>query len=260
MARFTSLIAMAALLAIFALSSPALASVDGPSLGASVLDQDTMPGLMTASDQIDPVQSPTDSHPMAVYAVSLLLLLGVVHAPSMPKEEKKTTKSKSRTKERSSEDFPLPQPGSLVMPGLGETLSKQGDIVRPTHEDMEKDRLEALAFAESLVTIMIHPPSEEKGSPTTDLVAVNGKWAEVVFDGKLVPWGYLPRGHKITTRRMYVEELAKARHTSVTTEVKDRNSERPKNLVHRSTRLKYPFQVYNDHHPKAEAWLTRILG
>lgn len=116
----------------------------------------------------------------------------------------------------------------------------------------------ALAFNEEPITIRIER-SAEKFAPNVVDCWCNGKGAEMLVNGRWVETGYLPVGAPVTTKRKYVEILARSKIDSVQTKVEDRDSEKPINLIERFTSSKSPFSVLEDRNPKGAAWLTSLV-
>lgn len=126
-------------------------------------------------------------------------------------------------------------------------------------EDVLKaDYAAALAFNEEPITIRIER-SAEKFAPSVVDCWCNGKGAEVLIGGRWVETAYLPVGVPVTTKRKYVEILARSKIDSVNTKIEDRESEKPRNLVERFTSSKSPFSVLEDKNPKGAAWLTSLV-
>lgn len=121
------------------------------------------------------------------------------------------------------------------------------------------DYLAALKFGEEPVTIRIER-SSEKFAPHSVDCWVNGVGAEVLIRGKWLQLGYLPIGHMVTTKRKYVEILARSKTDSVRTEVRNEESESPDNVIDRHTSQKTPFSVIRDENPKGAEWLTSLLA
>lgn len=171
----------------------------------------------------------------------------------------------------STADMPIQQKADLVMPELDQPINRPADIVRPPHgENLRKEELEALAFAEEPVKIEVFHASGDNPSPTTDYIANNGIAAQVLVDnrgnyaqdfgsGRWVGVGYLIRGVPLITKRKFLGELAKSKQDTIQTEIKDRDSARPQNIIHRRTSAKFPFQVIEDRNPKGVEWLRRLM-
>ena len=114
-----------------------------------------------------------------------------------------------------------------------------------------------LAFGEDPVTIRLER-SGEKNAPQTIPCWVNGKGAEVEINGRWVELGYLPVGVILTTKRKYVEVLARSKVDNISTKVAQlADSER--NEIERSTHAHAPFSVIKDANPRGAEWLTNLV-
>jgi len=149
-------------------------------------------------------------------------------------------------KELSTNDFQVGQESTLVMP--------TGDLIRPDEPTIEipdgptiNEYAKALAFNEEPVTVMVHETSQENEAPLVD-VYVNGIAQ------------FFPRGEPVTCKRKYVEGLVRAKPVAISTDVRERNSENPQNIINRRSALRYPFSVIEDRNPNGAAWLRKILA
>jgi len=115
----------------------------------------------------------------------------------------------------------------------------------------------ALAFMEEPVTIRISKSSEKK-APNVMQCWVNGKGAEQFVNGKWMVCGWLPVGVPVTTRRKYVEVLARAKFETVSTRVV-KHEDHEENFADRTAGGKYPFSVLNDSNPRGVEWLSTII-
>ncbi len=159
-------------------------------------------------------------------------------------------------KETHTADMPLGQPDAMQMPEVG--LPERGDAIVSVTEPLHSAYTQALLFAEEPVTILINK-SPEKFAPLTVDCWCNGKGAEVMADGKWVEFGWLPVERAVTTKRKYVEILARSKHMSVNTVVGDMNEESPKNEISRSNSLKAQFSIIGDTSPQAGAWIQSLM-
>lgn len=142
---------------------------------------------------------------------------------------------------------------NLDLPPESETLIDVSDGLRADDAAYHSE----LAFMEEPVTIRIQP-SMEKFAPKVVQCWVNGKGAEQLTNGKWMQCGWLPVNHVVTTRRKYVEVLARAKQEGISTRVvKHEDSE--DNFADRYTSMKYPFSVLSDANPRGHEWLSRIL-
>lgn len=150
------------------------------------------------------------------------------------------------SKEIDSRDLKVGQDQTLVLP--------EGNVIRPDEPEIHvpdgptiDEYAKALAFMEEPVTVLVHESTQDNDIPLVD-VYVNGVAQ------------FFPRGEPVTCKRKYVEGLARAKPTHVTTDVRERNSENPQNIVNRRSSLRYPFSVIEDKNPNGSAWLRKILA
>lgn len=132
------------------------------------------------------------------------------------------------------------------------------EVVVAPPDILKKDYAEAIAFAEEPVTIRIER-SSEKFAPHVIDCWCNGKGAEIVINRRWVETHAIPVGIPVTTKRKYVEILARSKIETVQTEVRDRDSENPKNLINRFASSRAPFSVIRDDNPKGVEWLTNLI-
>jgi hypothetical protein len=124
------------------------------------------------------------------------------------------------------------------------------DIVR-TDQEIEivpgpalGDYAAELAFNEELVEVMVHESTDKNAEPIVDLYC-NG-----------VPQRFV-RGRTQTVKRKYVEILARARVTAMTTVVQI-EGDNVINRINKHTALRYPFSIQREDNPKGAAWLRKI--
>ena len=106
------------------------------------------------------------------------------------------------------------------------------------------DEVAALAFAEDVLTILIHP-SAEKLPDDPVYVGVNGRGS------------YIYRNVKTLLKRKYVERLLRAQADNImqdTTAV----TEKEFNRLTTVATQRYPLSVLNDPSPNGGAWLQQI--
>lgn len=120
-------------------------------------------------------------------------------------------------------------------------------VVQPVERVVSKDKLEALAFMEEEITVLVH----ESTNP------VDEQLVEVWNDG--TPQRF-QRGVEQRVKRKYVEVLARAKKTVHRNEkYKDSNGDDAYRYPS-STALKYPFSVVEDANPRGKAWLRSVLN
>jgi len=160
-------------------------------------------------------------------------------------------------RERHTAEMELGQPDKIVMPDEG--LPERGEVIEPVGSPLESDYTRALLFSEEPVTILINK-SAEKFAPLTVDCWVNGKGAEVMTDRGWVEFGWLPVERPVTTKRKYVEVLARSKHMSIQTQHGTQHDENPNNEVLRSNSLKAQFSVIGDKNPKGGIWLQQLMA
>jgi hypothetical protein len=179
-----------------------------------------------------------------------------------------------RVKELHTADIPEPELSDIKLPELGRGLPERGDTQIAIPESrVDKDYLAALSFMEQPVTIRIEP-SQEDNAPMTVDCWVNGKGAEVLThqahrlwmeSGSLPagnPWlelNILPVNHVCTTKRKYVEVLARSKTMKVHTPDHGDGKNIDNNSVTRKSARTSVFSVIKDS-PKGAEWLTAILN
>jgi hypothetical protein len=165
--------------------------------------------------------------------------------------------SRKYSRARNSLDIPDTQKADIDL-GLdkpvvhGEALANvAGDV------NQQSDYLAALEFNEEPLRIIIEENGRSDLPETHAPVAVQGKNAEVLINGKWVEVGWLPIGQEIITKRKYVEVLLRAKTDTFKTIHDDATVERPRNSVNRRTSAQYPVTVLQDNNPKGGEWLVR---
>ena len=142
------------------------------------------------------------------------------------------------------------QEKSAVMPTTGSIASTIDEVrlVEPVHTDgVDKVYADALAFMEEKVTVMIHEDADPNAENPVQ-VACNGTNQ------------FFLRGQAQDVRRKYVEILARAKRTRISTpEITDGSGARTNGLRSASS-LRYPFSVLHDSNPKGPAWLKSVLS
>jgi len=125
-------------------------------------------------------------------------------------------------------------------------------------EVLQKEYQDALAFAEEPVTIRVERSSEKFAPKFIDLWC-NGKGAELLMNGKWVETKVIPVGVPVTTKRKYVEILARSKVDSIETHSGKKDEHSEINEIERHTSSKAPFSVIMDRNPKGAAWLTGLV-
>ena len=132
--------------------------------------------------------------------------------------------------------------------GKGMSLGEIGDpgpIEKVAENDFIKTA-ELEAFMHEVLTIIVHPSSEE-GALDIAPPQVNGLNQPII------------RGVESKIKRKYVEALARCRVTKYVQRVQD--ASRPENIqMVEKTVLSYPFAVLHDPNPNGRAWLESIVS
>lgn len=141
-------------------------------------------------------------------------------------------------------------------PAVNLDLPREAESILPVEGALSSDYLEELAFNEEPVTINIQK-SSEKFAPNVVDCWCGGRGAEQFINGKWAVCGWLPVNKPVTTRRKYVEVLARSKQDSIQTRtIKHEESE--DNFADRYTNTKYPFSVLRDSE-KGHQWLSKVL-
>lgn len=136
------------------------------------------------------------------------------------------------------------------------------DIVQPVDgvKALSRNYMSQLAFNEEPVTIRISNTSREKNPPKVVDCWVNGKGAEQLINGKWqVTNGWLPIGEVVTTKRMYVEQLMRAKRDQIETKHEEANVESPRNTQSFNTGPAYAITIVRDDNPASADWVTQIM-
>lgn len=162
-------------------------------------------------------------------------------------------------RETNTADMQMGQKDDLDL-SIGATLTHGESLVDVAGDVTHAQQyMSALAFMEEPVTIRIEENSRSDFPETHVPVAVNGKDAEVLQNGSWLSIGWLPIGAALTTKRKYVEVLARSRSDSIKTVHDDANVERPRNTLNRRTSSNYPLSIIQDNNPRGHEWLSRIM-
>lgn len=103
-----------------------------------------------------------------------------------------------------------------------------------------------LAFMEEPVEIILHESTDQNAEPIVDLYC-NGTPQRIV------------RGEPQTVKRKYVQILADARQTALTT-VTRLDGGNVVNRISKHSALRYPFSIQADRNPNGRAWIKKVLA
>lgn len=141
------------------------------------------------------------------------------------------------------------QDKDLILPTSG-SIGKQVQELREIEivdKPLESNFADGLTFMEEPVDIVV---SEDTNPNAENPVQVSVNGVNQFFI----------RGQVQTVKRKFVEVLARAKRTAITTpEVNDGNGARTMRITQQSS-LRYPFQVMHDPNPRGMSWLRGILA
>lgn len=111
-----------------------------------------------------------------------------------------------------------------------------------------KEKADALAFNEEVVTVVVHTTDDENAENPIE-VGVNGRKQ------------FFMRGVEQKVRRKYVEVLARAKVTKYAQNIKASDPQEF-NRMRPTTALRYPFSLIHDPNTAkgGQAWLSKILA
>lgn len=167
----------------------------------------------------------------------------------------------ARAKEYHTGDMEVGQKPDLDIT-LGQSIDHGADLpnVLDDNGKLSADKVAYEAFMEEPVTIRIEENSRADFPETHAPVCVNGKGAEILLEnGKWASVTWLPIGRPLTTKRKYVEVLARAKTDSVKTVHEDGSVDKPRNTLQRRSSTSYPMSVIMDKNPRGHEWLSNIL-
>lgn len=167
-----------------------------------------------------------------------------------------TIHMKSSNKELHTDDLQVGQLPTITL-NEDEAIDHE-QIIIPVAGSLIKEQLSTLAFNEEPVTIRIERSSEKHAPKVVD-AWVNGKGAEVLMNGSWVETFCLPVGLVVTTKRKYVEVMARSKTDNVTTKTGSTIEDSPLNIIDRNTSSRTPFSVIKDINPLGVQWLTNLL-
>ena len=170
--------------------------------------------------------------------------------------DNKIRRGPKRSSEFDSRSMKLPQPPPIIQPPIDETMEHPSEIV--VVDQIEKDQATKLAFSEDTIKIIIHRSGEKFSPLTTDLIAVNGVKAEMLFKNGWVQIGHLPRGQAFYTKRKYVEQIAHSTQLTINTRVEEPIGQDPINNIDRIQTPVFAFTILEDKSPRAQEWIETL--
>jgi hypothetical protein len=158
-----------------------------------------------------------------------------------------------RTKEVHSSDTKINQ-----LPDVDLTKDRESDVIDIENVMPDKDHLDLLKFSEEPVKIRIEQ-STDKNAATRFPVWVNGKGGEMFEQGKWRAVTWFPTGIAFTTKRKYVEVIARAKVNHIDYRATMESTDDMRDNVRRRTTAVNAFSVIEDKNPRGAAWLQSIL-
>lgn len=159
-------------------------------------------------------------------------------------------------------DVREPELSEVKMPPLGQGLPDRGDTqVAIPDAHISKDYLAQLAFMEEPVKIRIEPPAADNPQMTVDCYC-NGKGAEILDErtGRWLEFNILPVGLVVTTKRKYVEILARSKTMKVSTPDHSDGRNIDNNNVTRAHARSHVFSIIEDKNPRGAQWFTALIN
>lgn len=163
-------------------------------------------------------------------------------------------------KERHTHEHQAAKPKDIVMPPLGESVPSNNNLVQSVEAPLNKEYLDALAFNEDKLTIIISP-SSEKFAPKYVDCWVNGRGIEVLMpNGKWIEFKAIPVAKRVVTKRKYVEVLIRMKRQDVTTVVINNDpTQDPINKLDRIEAVVHGITIVHDPSPKGAEWFNRLV-
>lgn len=140
-------------------------------------------------------------------------------------------------------DIPVDRPLEQVSRS---DLRVESDLVRVGADGLDNSYAAQLAFMEEQMDVMVH----ESTDPNAELMV------DVYCNG--TPQRFI-RGQVQTVKRKYVEILARAKQTHISTKV-HQDPENVYNRIDKHSALRYPFSVVRDSNPKGVVWIKSVLS
>lgn len=141
------------------------------------------------------------------------------------------------------------QDKSVVLPAEGSIVQAVENLkdIEVVDKPMQDSYAAELAFMEEKVEAVVNEDTNPNAENPVQ-VSVNGVNQ------------FFMRGYPQVVKRKFVEVLARAKRTAITTpEVNDGNGARTMQIRQQSS-LRYPFQVMNDPNPKGAPWLRALMS
>lgn len=214
---------------------------EDPQALQQVMNQQQQPPEGVALASAEPGPAEPVSSPGTMAALQVTVDAAAKRAANNPVAPRYFERNEHHTPNIAPEQVEIPAHGDL------ETLLKRPDLeVEPVSEALFKTKAEMEAFMHEFVVVRIHAspvPGDENPVP----LSVNGR--------QIFVW----REEDTAIRRMYCEQLMRAKPVQIRTEQQRTPSGDIRNLVHKNSSLRYPFQLVRDDNPRGRAWAAKIM-
>lgn len=133
------------------------------------------------------------------------------------------------------------------------------DLTIQHMKELDHEWAEGMLFNEEPVTIRILPPNERNPAPWVHC-EVNGKGCEI-WSERTKQWYQhrkVPVNQVITVKRMYLEQLLRARITRITLADFKPGQGEPDHTIYRDTTGVYSIDIIEDKNPEGRAWVDFI--
>lgn len=144
---------------------------------------------------------------------------------------------------------PLNKPQTFDMPATGKLseMRRTDLLLEPVDPLGFEDHAAQLAFLNEMVIVNIAETSDPNAENPV-MLSVNGRAV------------YIKRGEDAVVRRMYIEQLLRAKPVGVNTKVGRGNDGEVTNKITKTSAMKYPFSMVRDDNPLGRAWMRKILS
>ncbi len=144
---------------------------------------------------------------------------------------------------------PLNKPQTFDMPATGKLseMRRTDLLLEPVDPLGFEDHAAQLAFLNEMVIVNIAENSDPNAENPV-MLSVNGRAV------------YLKRGEDSVVRRMYVEQLLRAKPVGINTKVGRGDDGEVTNKITKTSAIKYPFSMVRDDSPLGRAWMRKILN
>lgn len=149
-------------------------------------------------------------------------------------------------RETNAAELNIGQESSLILPPVGDIVRDDNTLV-VADGPIDGDYASQLSFMEEKVEVMVHESTDDNAENPVQ-VSCNGV-NQFFF-----------RGQSQTAKRKFVEILARAKATSISTKELVMADGTRTTQIGKASALKYPFSIIQDSNPRGPAWLKAVLS